>query len=112
MSSMHFGHFCLTLLKVASDSEMSWEVMPEMPAAQQNHGCVVASNAQSSGIFVTGGRNDPSGSYSNQAFFFDLNSEIWTELQELPESRVWHSMGLIGQGVGGMLYPVSPTGYR
>merc|ERR1719209_250284 len=86
-------------LKVASDSEMSWEVMPEMPAAQQNHGCVVASNAQSSGIFVTGGRNDPSGSYSNQAFFFDLNSEIWTELQELPESRVWHSMGLIGQGV-------------
>jgi len=86
-------------LKVASDSEMSWEVMPEMPVAQQKHGCVVASIAQSSGIFVTGGRNDQSGPYSNQAFFFDLTSELWTELQELPEPRGWHSMGLIGQGV-------------
>jgi len=86
-------------LKVVSDSEMSWEVMPEMPVAQQKHGCVAASTAQSYGIFVTGGRNDPSGSYFSQAFFFDLNSEIWTELQELPEPRGWHSMGLIGQGV-------------
>jgi len=86
-------------LKVASDSEMSWEVMPEMPVAQQTHGCVVASIAQSYGIFVTGGRNDQNGPYSNQAFFFDLTSELWTELQELPEPRGWHSMGLIGQGV-------------
>ena len=26
--------------------------------------------------------------------------ELWTELSELPEPRGFHSMGLIGQGVG------------
>ena len=72
-----------------------------MPVSLQSHGCVSATIGQSSGIVVTGGRDEPtSSSYSNQAFFYDLKLEHWTELRELPEPRSFHSMGLIGQGVG------------
>ena len=82
-------------------SSEGWEVMHHMPVALQNHACVAASIGQSSGIFVTGGRDEPTASsYSNQAFFYDLNLDLWTELGELPEPRGFHSMGLIGEGVG------------
>merc|ERR1719278_1848884 len=73
--------------------------MPNMPVSLQNHGCVAASIGQSSGIVVTGGAEPTSSSYSNRAFFYDLYLELWTELNELPEPRGRHNMGLIGQGV-------------
>ena len=72
-----------------------------MPVSLQDHGCVAASIGQSSGIFVTGGRDEPTlSSFSSRAFFYDLNLDLWTELGELPEPRGFHSMGLIVQGVG------------
>ena len=86
-------------LKIGDFSE-GWEVMPNMPVSLQNHGCVTASIGQSMGIVVTGGRDEPISSSSNRAFFYDLNLDLWTELGELPEPRGFHSMGLIGQGVG------------
>ena len=56
---------------------------------------------RSGGILVTGGRDEPTPFvYSNQAFFYDLNLELWAELCVLPEPQGFHRMGLLGEGVG------------
>ena len=59
-------------------STVGWERMHHMPVALRSHGCTAATIKQSSGIVVTGGKDNPNGDFFDRAFFYDVALDLWT----------------------------------